>query len=319
VSQAPFAAIRRTGEPPPRVAVIDLGSNTALMTVLVADERDRRRLHVAEELHVITGLGRDRQPDGKLGLKGRGKALAVMRHFGGRLDALGVGPDAVAGAATAAVREASDGVEFLEEVRRRSGVPLRVIDGDQEAELVALAQERSFPDRMPLQVVDLGGCSTEVALRERGQTAWKVSIPTGSVRLSETCGADVAALRAAVDEAVLALPAHRGPATMVGVAGTVTTAFQVAHGIDPWDPDLVHGHELELARIEALLPKLAAMGPDERRAVPGLDPGRADYIVAGMCMLSGLMRRFGCEALTVSDRGVRFGLLYETWPLAAVL
>lgn len=315
----PHAAIRRPGEPPPRLATIDLGSNTALMTVLVADGRDRRRLRVAEELHLITGLGRDRLPDGRLHERGTGKALAALRHFSHRLDDLGVTRKHVVGAATAAVREASDGDAFLARVREETGLELQVIEGQQEAELVALAQDRSFPERLPLRVADIGGCSTEVALRRRGLTAWKVSLPVGSVRLSELHGTDPAALRQAVQAALLALPPDRERATLVGVAGTVTTAFQLAHGIDPWDPDLVHGQRLDLATVEAQIERLAPMDRDQRRALPGLDPGRADYIVAGMCLMAGLMRRFGCDDLLVSDRGVRFGLLYERWPLSAVI
>ena len=315
----PFAPIRRPGEPPARLATIDLGSNTALMTVLFADGKDPRRLRIAEELHLITGLGRDRQPDGRLAGKGVGKALAALRHFVHRLDDLGVRPDAVVGAATAAVREATDGQAFLGRVHRETGLTLQVIAGEQEAELVALAQERSFPDRLPLHVADIGGCSTEVALRHRGRTAWEVSLPIGSVKLSEQHGTDTAALREAVNRALLALPPDRERAVLVGVAGTVTTAFQIAHGIDPWDPALVHGHSLALDTIEPLIERLARLTPAQRREVPGLDPGRADYIVAGMCLAAGLMRRFACRELLVSDRGVRFGLLYEAWPLAAVV
>lgn len=315
----PYAAIRRQGEPPPRLATIDLGSNTALMTILFADPKDRRRLRIAEELHLITGLGRDRQPDGALHARGVDKALAALRHFAHRLDDVGVARDAVVGATTAAVREASDGEAFLARVRHETGLVLRVIDGEQEAELVATAQERAFPRRMPLRVADIGGCSTEVALRLRGHTAWKVSLPTGSVKLSERHGTDLDALRAEVDRALLTLPSGRERATLVGVAGTVTTAFQVAHEVDPWDPDLVHGQPLELATVDRLIGRLAVMSSEQRRELPGLDPGRADYIVAGMCLVAGLMRRFGCDELLVSDRGVRFGLLYERWPLAAVV
>ena len=315
----PYAAIRRQGEPPQRLATIDLGSNTALMTVLFADPKDRRRLRIAEELHLITGLGRDRRPDGTLHEQGVGKALAALRHFAHRLDDIGVARDAVIGATTAAVREATDGDAFLARVRRSTGLDLRVIDGQEEAELVAAAQERSFPERLPLRVADIGGCSTEVALRRRGMTAWKVSLPVGSVKLSEQHGTDPVALRRAVAAALLALPPDRERATLVGVAGTVTTAYQVAHEVDPWDPDLVHAHPLELATVEQLIERLAPLSPERRREIPGLDPGRADYIVAGMCLVAGLMRRFGETELLVSDRGVRFGLLYQRWPLAAVV
>ncbi len=316
---APYAAFQRRGEPPPIVAAIDLGSNTALMSVLLGDEVDRRRLRVLEELHVVTGLGKNRRPDGSLALDGRSRALGALRHFATRLDVIGVRPEAVVGAATAAVREATGGSAFLDEVEATLGLTLEGITGQEEAELVALAQERSFPGRLPLRVVDFGGGSTEVALRQRGMTAWKASMPTGSVKLTERHGSNERALRAAVDQALVGLPSDRERATLVGVAGTVTTGLQLARGIELWDPDMVHGQSLRRATVDSLITRLASMTKSQRRAIPGLHPGRADFITAGLCLLSGVMQRFGCDEVLVSDRGVRFGLLYQRWPLATVL
>ncbi len=143
----PFA---RPDEPPPRVALLDLGTNSALLSVLFADDRDRRRLSVAEEIQLVPGLGRDRGEDGSLNEASRARARAALAHFARRLDKLGVPPDGVLGAATAAMREAPDGGDFLEEIRDGLGLPLQVIGGQDEADLVALAQERSFPGRLPL-------------------------------------------------------------------------------------------------------------------------------------------------------------------------
>ncbi|MEE2829430.1 MAG: hypothetical protein VX498_09590, partial [Myxococcota bacterium] len=162
----------RPDAPPPRLALIDLGSNTALMTVLFGDQAEPRRLRIAEELQVITGLGRARPPDGRLNPRSRARAIQALGHFAGRLEALGIPPSAVLGATTAAVREATDGEGFLSDLKEHTGILLEVISGETEAELVALAQERSFPALLPLLVVDIGGGSTEVALRERGHTLW---------------------------------------------------------------------------------------------------------------------------------------------------
>ena len=306
-------------EPPPRVALIDLGTNTALMTVLFADPRDRRRLRIAEDLQIITGLGRDRARDGSLSAAGRGRAKVALRHFAGRIEALGVPEAAVVGAATSAAREAPDGRDFLDAIADELGLRLHLISGEQEAEAVALAQERSFRARMPILMLDIGGGSTEFALRTRGRTDWAVSVPVGSVKFAERFGTDLKALDEAVSEALSGLPEVRGPATLVGVAGTATTSLQVARGMATWDPSEIHGQELgrdELAEVRA---RLAAMTPQERLGVPGLDPGRSELIVAGMSLLLGAMHRTGRNSCVVSDRGVRFGLLWQRWPLAAVV
>jgi len=289
------------------------------MTVLFADPQDRRRLRIAEELHIITGLGRNPQPDGRLGEQGRARARAALRHFAARLDAMGVQGSAVLGAATAAVREASDGEDFLAEVAAETGLRLESIPGEQEAELVALAQERSFTGLLPLRIVDIGGGSTEVALRHRGQTAWKASLPVGSIKLAALHGSRLPELRSTVAEALRELPTDRERAALVGVAGTVTTGLQIDRSMAVWDPEAIHGQALRLDTVEALLTRLSALSPDERRSVVGLDPGRADFIVAGLCILEGVMRHFQSEVVQVSDRGVRFGLIYERWPRASLL
>jgi exopolyphosphatase/guanosine-5'-triphosphate,3'-diphosphate pyrophosphatase len=309
----------RRGDPPVRVALLDLGTNTALMSVLVADDRDRRRLRPAEELHVITGLGRHRGIDGRLADAGKKQAMGALRHFAGRLDAMGVPQGAVVAAATSAVREAPDGAAFLARVEAVTGLVFQTVTGSEEADIVALAQERSFPRLLPLRVIDIGGGSTEVAVRHRGTTSSATSLRTGSVRLAERHGSDLSALRPAVLRALEPLPQDRERATLVGVAGTATTALQVARRIEPWDPDLVHGQRLGRDELEATIERLAAMTPAQRAVVPGLHPGRAELIVAGMCLLAGLMERFVCDEVLVSDRGLRFGLLYQRWPLATVL
>ena len=179
--------IPRHDDPPSRLALIDLGSNTALMSVLFGNPSEPRRLRIAEELQIITGLGRERGADGRLNPAARARVLSALSHFAGRIDAMGVPPSAVLGATTAAMREATDGKTFLTEISQQTGIDLRLIPGETEAELVALAQERSFPGRLPLLVVDIGGGSTEVALRERGRTAWKISTPIGTdVRVIST-------------------------------------------------------------------------------------------------------------------------------------
>ena len=305
-------------EPPPRVGLIDLGTNTASLSVLFADERDRRRLSVAEDLQLITGLGRQRGEDGALAAGGRRAARQALRHFAGRLEAMGLPPEATLGAATSAVRQAPNGRAFLDEVAEETGLNLEIVSGDEEAELVALAQERSFPRRLPLLVLDIGGGSTELGLRRRGHNDWAVSLPVGSVKLSEAWGSDVQALDAAVEQALLQAPQVRERPTLVGVAGSVTTALRLVRGFVTWDPEEVQGAAMSRDEVEATRAQLAAMSPRERAAVRGLHPRRADLIVAGMSLLLGVMKRVEATEVLVSDRGVRFGLLWQRWPLAAV-
>ena len=101
------------------------------------------------------------------------------------------------------------------------------------------------------------------------------------------------------------------PARLVGIAGTVTTLAAVAQALPRYDAERVHGSELELAQVEALFGLLAALPVAERAGLPGMEPKRADVIVGGCAIVMEAMRALGFERLTVSDRGVRWGLLYE--------
>lgn len=308
---------RRPSDPPARLALLDLGTNTALLSVLAGDAREPRRLSLVEDQQRIPGLGRERV-DGALSDARMDRALSVLSHYAARIEHFAVPADGVLAAATAAVREAPNGAEFLARVHQETGLQFRCIAGEEEAELVALAQERSFPRDLPLLVVDIGGGSTEVALRRRGQTDWKTSVPTGSVKLAERFGSDRGALRSAAAAALACLPPLRGRPTLVGVAGTVTTALQVVRESAFWDPEELHGGEMSAAQITALADRLGALGPAERAAVVGLHPGRAELIVAGLSLLEAVVALADAPAVRVSDRGVRFGLLWERWPLAAV-
>jgi exopolyphosphatase/guanosine-5'-triphosphate,3'-diphosphate pyrophosphatase len=143
-----------------------------------------------------------------------------------------------------------------------------------------------------------------------------ISLPIGSVVLTERFIAhdpptepERAALVEAVDAALAEAPPSRG--AVVGIAGTVTTYAAIALGLDDYDATKVHGLRLERAALEREVERLGAMPLDDRRRTPGLQPKRADVIYAGGVILSRVLRRAGADACLVSDRGIRWGLLYE--------
>jgi exopolyphosphatase/guanosine-5'-triphosphate,3'-diphosphate pyrophosphatase len=303
----------RAGDAPRRCAVLDVGTNTVLMTAFERDERDGRALYVLEDLHFVTGLGRDRAPDGSLAKAGRDRALLALSHCADRLDALGIADAHVWAATTSAVREAPNGPRFVVAVGRECGIALSVISGEDEAELVALAQQRSFPDVGCMLVVDIGGGSTEIVLRRGGRTEWATSAHIGTVRLSDRCGEDRAAMRAMIDETLPAFP--KGWDEVVAVAGTATTARQVADRAAIWDPAALHGRRLPRSEVAAVLQRLDGLDAAGRRAaLPGVHPLRADVLPAGLMLLLAVYDRAGVDTLIVSDRGVRFGLLFRALP-----
>ncbi len=100
-------------------------------------------------------------------------------------------------------------------------------------------------------------------------------------------------------------------ARLVGVAGTVTTLSAVAQALPAYDAERVHGAPMSLDEVKALIARLAALTVRERAALPGMEPKRADVILAGAIVVAEAMRAAGLDRLTVSDRGVRWGLLYD--------
>jgi len=191
-----------------------------------------------------------------------------------------------------------------------------VIDGEREARLCWRAVSGAFPSLAgPRTVVDIGGGSTELIVGERAVEG-VISLPIGSVRLTERCVAhdpatndDAARLAATVDEALTQAPPLRG--ALVGIAGTVTTLAAMAQRLDSYDATRVHGARLSRAAVDALVDTLAATPLADKRRTPGLDPKRADVIYAGAVILARVMARAGAAECIVSDRGIRWGLIYE--------
>jgi exopolyphosphatase/guanosine-5'-triphosphate,3'-diphosphate pyrophosphatase len=300
-----------------RRAAIDVGTNTVLL--LVAEERAGGFTPVVERAE-ITRLGRGVDRTGRLDPQAIRDTVAVIAHYAGEARALGV--EGIACVATSAARDAANGVEFFEAARREAGLEPEVISGDEEARLVWASAWRDFGAAGGLCVLDVGGGSTEVCVGEGPSARARRSMQMGAVRLTERVAppdppdpAAVALLRLRAAEALGPTPAllagHPRPARMVGVAGTVTTLAAVWQELPRYDSERVHGSELALDELEALQTRLAALTTAARARLPGMEPKRADVIVAGCAIVTEAMRALGFDRLTVSDRGVRWGLLYD--------
>jgi exopolyphosphatase/guanosine-5'-triphosphate,3'-diphosphate pyrophosphatase len=303
-----------------KLATIDVGTNTTLLLVAEGELGRPGEARALEERAEITRLGRGIGQDGGLGAEGITRTLAVLEEYA-RLARGHGAPLAVIG--TEALRRAPNAEAFLGPARQILGVPVEVIGGEREAALSYRAAVTSFPEqaRGPLVVVDIGGGSTEVIVAEGSQVRVRTSLPLGSVRLTERFirqdpaePEEVAAVTALVGAALGALPARSstgGPFHLVGTAGTVTTLAAMAQGLSSWDPARVHGYRLSRADLEAQVARLAASRQSEREQMAGLDPRRADVILAGAVILAAFVRRLDAPYVLVNDRGIRWGLLYE--------
>jgi len=295
-----------------KLAAIDVGTNTTLLLVAEAHEG---QIEVLADRAEITRLGRGIGGDGRLGREGIERTLAVLREYAALARQHGA---AIAAVGTEALRRAPNAEEFLGVAAEILGAPVEVIDGDREAALSQRATASSFPAEAAgeMTVVDIGGGSTEIVRSRAGQISFRRSFPIGSVRLTERHihhdppgVAECVALEADVGRALVGVPLGGG--TLVGIAGTVTSLAAMAQRLPDYDPARVHGYRLTVAALAGLVDVLRQSTQAERERMPGLDPRRADVIFAGAVVLLAIVRLAGVPHVLVSDRGIRWGLLYE--------
>jgi exopolyphosphatase/guanosine-5'-triphosphate,3'-diphosphate pyrophosphatase len=302
-----------------RIASIDIGTNSALC--LIADV-EQRAVAALEDHATITRLGKGVDAERRLAPEAVERTLACLSRYADRIRHFEA--TEVRAVATSAMRDASDGDEFLKRAADILGARPEVISGQREAQLTfegalcGLKDEHGVPSEGPVAVFDIGGGSTEIIVGARtaaGATIdASVSLDVGAVRLTERhLAADppraeqLEQARTEVRKALGAAP-QAGGVPLVGVAGTVTTLAALAQQADSYDPARVHGSRLSHVEIGELLERLATMPTAARKRLAGLDPGRADVIVAGALVADEIARWATARSVTVSDRGVRWGL-----------
>lgn len=299
-----------------RVATIDIGTNTVLL--LVAERGPGGELVAVEERATITRLGQGVDKTRRLAPEAIARTNAALDDYAAVIDRLGAKRVDVVG--TSAMRDAGGGEEVRGHVKARLGVEARTISGDEEARLTfagALSGIRDLATGTKVRVFDIGGGSTEVVHGERGsdELAYAHSYDVGSVRLTERhvtadppTAEEMAAMRASAKAAFASVPAYASDVPPVGIAGTMTTLAALSLEMADYDGARVHGLTLPVTEMERVAKELAAVPLVERSKLPGLEPKRADVIVAGSLIALAYLEHVGAEAVTISDRGVRWGL-----------
>jgi exopolyphosphatase/guanosine-5'-triphosphate,3'-diphosphate pyrophosphatase len=301
-----------------RAAAIDIGTNTVRLLIGDADGRGGYRpVFAAQE---ITRLGEGLLPDRTLKPLPVARTLAVLRRF--REAAAAHGAETILALGTAALREAGNREGVLRRAQEEAGLSVEVISGDAEARLTLRGVQSGLttaPGRMLL--LDIGGGSTELLAADGERVLAVISTGLGVVKLTEAYlrhdpprAGELAEARAAVSERIRRVrdrefPGSDLPETLVGTAGTITSLAAVDLALDPYDAARVSGHTLSRARVAALVADLAGQPLAARRGVVGLEPARADVIVAGGLICLELLEGLGFSALTVSDAGLREGIL----------
>ena len=264
----------------------------------------------------ITRLGGGFTRETGISPEAKQRTIAALVEFSGDLERWEVAR--FRAVATSAVRDAVNGPEFCEEARTKSGIALEIIGGEEEG-LLTLRGVRAGLDNPDgtLLAFDVGGGSTEYTLAKGDTPRFTRSLPLGVVRLTEG-KPDLAAMTDKVDRVLAALITVMAQAGIIvdpsctllaGTAGTATTLAAIDLGMTEYDYRRVNGHWLTRATVAAIFERLLPLTPEERLAVPGMEKGREDLIIAGALVTLKTLDHFGFSGMKVSDYGLLEGVL----------
>lgn len=286
-----------------KAAIIDIGSNS--LRLLLGEKTNGQWINQPKQLW-MTRLG-SRSEAGELTDEAIKASLKAMEEI--RQAAETFGAERVVALATNAVREAPNGRAFMEQAAQVCPMEFHILTGEEEAELgfAGAVPADANPEQHYL-VIDIGGGSTEMSLgTASGGVYWKRSLPAGAVRLKALSDEDPQAIWDELQGFWVQLPL-RGPfGGFIGIGGTVTTLAAMDLKLTEYDPAKVQGHLLFRETVEGQLMALRYMSAEERASVPGLQPERADIIVAGGEILTAFMDAYDAGHVICSDRDLLEG------------
>jgi len=301
-----------------RLTAIDIGTNSIRCIVVEAGANSGFR--VLDDEKATVRLGEGMTATGIISPAAWERARTALLRMRKISDGLGC-RDIVA-VATSAVRKAANGPDFVAAMRAETGIGIRVIDGEEEAELAALSARHHFDMASTRYgLIDIGGGSIEVVIATGHHIEEIVSLELGAVFLTETflprdpiSAKDFDKLRKHLRKTIDAAFADCDTPlrSLIGSGGTITSIAGMAMAQHQEPYDTVHGYEVLRSEIVHLLAMLQRKSCKERRTVAGLSPERADIIVAGIAAVDALMRFFGTNRLRINERGIREGLIIRS-------
>ena len=299
-----------------RYAVIDVGTNSVKLHI--GERRaDGHWLRVADR-GVVTRLGEGLPPGG--GLLSPAASERTLRALADlAAEAQRAGVQAVAAVGTMALRTASNGAGFVAEVERQTQLRIEVLSGEEESRLACLAVASGLGLAPGTIVIfDTGGGSTQFTFARGAAVLNRLSVSVGAVRVMEAHRLEGAVTRANLQQALDAVAAELAcldgldrPEVLVGMGGGVVTLAAVMFGLTHYDPDRIQGAVLPRAEVWRQIELYRSRPTELRRQIPGLQPQRAEVILAGACIIWTILKKLRKTSLTVSDRGLRHGVLVD--------
>lgn len=298
-----------------RYAVIDAGTNSIKFHVgeRSIDGKWRTVVDRAE----MTRLGEGLSQGGRIIEAAIERTIAAIASMVGEANQHGV--RAIAAIGTAGLRIASNGGDVVDAIRARTGIHIEVISGEEESRMAYLAAKAGLGlNRGSLVVFDTGGGSSQFTFGHDAVVDTRFSVNVGAVSYTERFGLDRAVspevlreVMAAISADLSRLDGHLVPDALAGMGGAVTNITAVMHRLATYDPVVVQGSIVDRGELDRQIELYRSRDADARRAIVGLQPKRAEVILAGACVVRTIMEKLGKDSFTVSDRGLRHGVLAE--------
>jgi len=289
-----------------RRAVVDIGSNS--VRLVVYEGPPRAPIAICNE-KALCGLGRDISDDGRLNAQAIADALATLTRFCGLLKEFGDPPTWTI--ATAAVREAANGAEFVASVRAL-GFDVEVISGAEEAELAALGVLSFEPDATGV-AGDMGGGSLELVALKDGAIADSASLRIGPLSLMRETGGDRKKSIAIIERTLDATPLLRASAVdaLYAVGGAWRALARINMRLQNYPLSVLHHYEMTSAQARNVCELVARQSRQSLQDIPGIPRRRLDTLPLAAIVMIAVMKRLSAKRVVVSAGGVREGLLYR--------
>jgi exopolyphosphatase/guanosine-5'-triphosphate,3'-diphosphate pyrophosphatase len=299
---------------PKIVALLDIGTYSTRMLIVAVhfDGRFDEILSIGR----ITALGRKLKETGYLQKEAMEETLSVLKEY--VQIASQYKPEKILAVATQACREAKNADEFISKVKKL-GIDVRVITGEEEARLAFIATAKALNIEGKFTVIDQGGGSTEFSYGEKSNLIASISFPFGIVNFTEKYiksdppkPEEIMQIKDFLKQQLpVAYEKMKDTEILVGLGGTITTVVALEYNIYPYDSKKVHGSKLTYEAITKWLNKLASMTVNQRKVIPMIEDKRAEAIVSGIVIFQTAMEVFQKDEISVSEWGVRHGLLLE--------
>ena len=299
----------------PRYAVIDIGTNSVKFNI--SERRDDGTWLTIVDRAEITRLGEGLEKTGEISsdaMERTVSAICAMVEEARKTDVA-----KIAAVGTMGMRTAHNSQQFIDAVEQRCGVKIEVISGDEEGRLAYIAVKSGLGlAEGSLAIFDTGGGSSQFTFGHGAVVQERFSVNVGAVRYTEKYGLSGVVSSDQLQSALSAIAAdlarldgRASPDALVGMGGAITNIAAVKHSLAKYDPNVIQGSVIDRAEVVRQIELYRSKSLDDRRTIIGLQPKRADVILAGVCIVKTVMDKLQKDTLSVSDRGLRHGLLID--------